>query len=264
MPGPRVSLLEIAAFERINVIEDDVRSIVARNWPHLLSKLPLEEFLLASRKHASPASRSLSVRIKRCEVNMAHTTEFPLVTGPISRPVDVIRLLAKGGLPLQVARSVVERLATADIKGCYDHERDRLYVEIVPGPSAETSEMPNGLRIALDADGNVIGLDIDNGSHLGALLRDFVASGATVEDLARAWASLSARRDEFDARRRPDAHRAARGHYLGYFIEAEEILRRAAKYARERSSVSQSSPANRAPPALSAEPSNSGPQGDVG
>jgi uncharacterized protein YuzE len=58
---------------------------------------------------------------------------------------------------LKIARSVVERLATADIKGRYDHERDRLYVEIAPGPSAETSEMANGLKVDLDADGNVIG-----------------------------------------------------------------------------------------------------------
>jgi uncharacterized protein YuzE len=121
-------------------------------------------------------------------IKMAHTTEFPLVVGSISRPIDVIRLLVSGGLPLQMARLVVERLATADIKGRYYRETDRLYIEVASGPSAETREVANALNIDLDADGNIIGFDIDNASSLGALLRDFVASGATIEDLARAWA----------------------------------------------------------------------------
>ena len=187
---------------------------------------------------------------------MVRTTEFPLATGPISRPVDVIRLLAKGGLPLKIARSVVERLATADIKGRYDHERDRLYIEIVPGPSAETREMPNGLKVDLDADGNVIGFDIDNASPLGALLRDFIASGATLEDLARAWASLDGKRGEFDQESDPGASKATLSHYLGYLTEAEEVLRRAAEYARERSSASSGSPANPATPPVPAETSD--------
>ncbi len=195
---------------------------------------------------------------------MAHATEFPLATGPISRPVDVIRLLAKGGLPLKVARSVVERLATADIKGRYYYERDSLYIEIAPGPGAETREVVNGLKVDLDADGNVIGFDIDNSSHLGVPLRDFVASGATVEDLARAWASLDGKRDKFDKAKDPGASEAAHGHYLGYLSEAEEVLRRAAKYAQERSSASSGSPANPAAPALPAETGDPGPQGDRG
>src|SRR5258707_767743 len=129
---------------------------------------------------------------------MAHTTEFLLATGPILRPLEVIRLLAKGGLPLKMARSVVERLATTNIKGRYYRETDRVHIEIASGPSAETREVSNGLNVDLDGDGNVIGFDIDNASRLGALLRDFIASGATVEDLARAWASLDGKRDEFD------------------------------------------------------------------
>src|SRR5262245_30101811 len=129
---------------------------------------------------------------------MPPTTEFPLASGPISRPVDLIRLLVKGGLPLKMARSVVERLATTDIKGRYYHETDSLYIEIAPGSSAETRAMADGLAVHVDADGNVIGFDIDNASRLGALVRDFVASRATVEDLARAWASLDNKRDEFD------------------------------------------------------------------
>lgn len=196
---------------------------------------------------------------------MAHATEFPLITGPISRPVDVIRLLAKGGLPLKMARSVVERLATADIKGRYFHERDRLYIEIAPGRSAETREAANGLKVDLDADGSVIGFDIDNSSHLGALLRDFVASGATVEDLARAWASLDGKRDEFDKAKDAGASEAVHGHYLVFLSEAEEVLRRAARYARERSTASSSLSANpAAAPELPPETSDPGPQEDRG
>jgi uncharacterized protein YuzE len=171
-------------------------------------------------------------------IEMAHTTEFPLVDGPISRPVDVIRLLVKGGLPLKVARFVVERLATADIKGRYYHETDRFYIEIAPGPSAETREIANSLNIDLDAEGNVIGFDIDNASHLGALLRDFVASGATIEDLARAWASLDGKPEELGKQEGLRALEAAHPHYLGYLAEAEEILRGAVKYARERDPMS--------------------------
>jgi uncharacterized protein YuzE len=220
------------------------------------------------------------------EVNMAHTTEFPFTTGPVSRPVDVMRLLAKGGLPLQLARSVVERLATADMKGRYYHERDSLYIEIAPGPSAETRAVAHSLKVDLDADGNIIGFDIDNASRLGALLRDFVASGATVEDLARAWASLDRKRNEFDKEKGPGASAAAHRYYLAYLAEAEEILRRAANYARERSSMPSSpadaatapalpepggvaatgsSPANPATaPALPAETNEPGPAGGLG
>jgi hypothetical protein len=90
---------------------------------------------------------------------------------------------------------------------------------------------------------NIIGFDIDNASRLGAALRDFIACGATVDDLARAWASMDDARDEFDKEQGLGASEAAHGHYLGYLAEAEEILRRAAKCARKRSSVSSSPPA---------------------
>ncbi len=30
-------------FEVIAAVDDEIRGIVGRNWPHLLSKLPLEE-----------------------------------------------------------------------------------------------------------------------------------------------------------------------------------------------------------------------------
>ena len=118
---------------------------------------------------------------------IAHATAFTLVKRQIPRPVEVIRLLAKGGLPLNIARSVLERLATTDIKGRYFHETDSVYIEIAPGPSAAVRAVANGLNVDLDADDNIIGFDIDNASRLGAVLRDFIASGAMVEDLARAW-----------------------------------------------------------------------------
>ena len=236
--------------------------IVAGNWPHLLSKLAAEGRVLATPKHVLLGFLLSRRRDQSCEVNMAHTTEFPLATGPISRPVDFIRLLAKGGLPLKIARSVVERLAAADIKGRYDHERDSLYIEIAQGPSAETRTVTNDLKVDLDPDGNVIGFDIDNSSPLGALLRDFVASGATLEDLARAWASLEGKRNEFAKDKDPPG--AAHGHYLGYLAEAGEVLRRATKYARERRSNSSSFPANPATPPLPAETSDPGAEGDRG
>jgi hypothetical protein len=34
---------QVEEFEVIGVVDDEIRSIVARNWPHLLSKLPPEE-----------------------------------------------------------------------------------------------------------------------------------------------------------------------------------------------------------------------------
>src|SRR5258706_59527 len=153
--------------------------------------------------------------------------EFAPFDRPLPRPVDIMRLLAKGGLPLTMARSVVERIATRNIKARYYHESNRVYIEIAPEPSAETREVANGLDVDLDADGNVIGFDIDNASRLGALLRDFIASGATVEDLARAWASPHDTREEFNKEKGLTGSEAARGNDLGYLGDIEEILQRA-------------------------------------
>src|SRR5260370_33136593 len=94
---------------------------------------------------------------------MAHTTEFTLIKRHIPRPVEVIRLLAKGGLPLKIARSVLERLATTDIKGRYFHETDSVSIEIGPWPSAPVREAPAGLDVDLHADGTVTGFDIADG-----------------------------------------------------------------------------------------------------
>ena len=155
---------------------------------------------------------------------MAHTTEFPLANDPTLRPLEVIRLLVKGGLPPTMARSVVERIAAKNIKGRYYHETNRVYIEIGPEPSAQTREVSNGLKVGLDGDGNIVGFDIDNASRLGALLRDFIASGALVADLARAWASLDDTRGEFDKEKGSSASEAAPSDYLGYLAEIEEIL----------------------------------------
>jgi hypothetical protein len=40
---PEKSRLEIKAFDDIGAVDDEIRNIVARNWPHLLSNLPPEE-----------------------------------------------------------------------------------------------------------------------------------------------------------------------------------------------------------------------------
>lgn len=69
-------------------------------------------------------------------------------------------------------------------------------------------------------------------------LKDFLNSDATVEDLARAWASMDGKVEHFDAEKDKSASEVVdeklTGHYLGYIAETEEILRRAAKYARKR------------------------------
>jgi uncharacterized protein YuzE len=46
----------------------------------------------------------------------------------------------------------------------YYPETDSLYIELSSAPGAETREVVEGLVVDLDADGNVIGFDIDNAS----------------------------------------------------------------------------------------------------
>jgi len=65
-------------------------------------------------------------------------------------------------------------------------------------------------------------------------LSAFAASGATVEDLARAWASIDGKRDQFDEGKGKSVFDDETGHYAGYCVEAREIIERATKYARER------------------------------
>jgi uncharacterized protein YuzE len=47
----------------------------------------------------------------------------------------------------------------------YYPETDSLYIELSSAPGAETREIVDGLVADLDADGNVVGLDIDHASR---------------------------------------------------------------------------------------------------
>ena len=46
----------------------------------------------------------------------------------------------------------------------YYADTDSLYVELKPGPGAETREVSDGLNVDLDAAGDVVGVDIDRAS----------------------------------------------------------------------------------------------------
>lgn len=48
----------------------------------------------------------------------------------------------------------------------YYSETDSLYIEFKPTPGAETREIVGGLNVDLDADGAVVGFDIDHASKL--------------------------------------------------------------------------------------------------
>ncbi|MCY4395682.1 MAG: DUF2283 domain-containing protein [Rhodospirillaceae bacterium] len=47
----------------------------------------------------------------------------------------------------------------------YYPETDSLYIELKPGPGAETREVSHGLNVDLDALGGVVGFDIDHASQ---------------------------------------------------------------------------------------------------
>lgn len=47
---------------------------------------------------------------------------------------------------------------------CYP-ETDSLYIELKTAPGTETREIVEGLVVDLDADGNVVGFDIDHASR---------------------------------------------------------------------------------------------------
>ncbi len=47
----------------------------------------------------------------------------------------------------------------------YYPETDSLYIELRAAPSAETREIADGLNADFDAQGSVVGLDIDGASH---------------------------------------------------------------------------------------------------
>lgn len=46
----------------------------------------------------------------------------------------------------------------------YYPETDSLYIELKPAPGAETREIVEGLLVDLDANGDVVGFDIDHAS----------------------------------------------------------------------------------------------------
>jgi uncharacterized protein YuzE len=47
----------------------------------------------------------------------------------------------------------------------YYPETDSLYIELINVPGAEAREIAEGLVVDFDADGNVVGLDIDHASR---------------------------------------------------------------------------------------------------
>ena len=47
----------------------------------------------------------------------------------------------------------------------YYPETDSLYIELRSGPGAETVEIRNGLVVDIDAEGRVVGLDMDQASR---------------------------------------------------------------------------------------------------
>ncbi len=47
----------------------------------------------------------------------------------------------------------------------YYPETDSLYIEFTAAPGAETREVSDGLNVDLDADGAVVGFDIDRASQ---------------------------------------------------------------------------------------------------
>lgn len=66
------------------------------------------------------------------------------------------------------------------------------------------------------------------------LMQDLKRESVTVEDLARASASLDGKRDHFDAGRGKSVLDDETGHYAGYVVEMEEIIERACQYAQSR------------------------------
>ena len=50
------------------------------------------------------------------------------------------------------------------MKMSYYPETDSLYIDLVDRPSAESTEISKGVVLDYDADGNLVGIDIDNAS----------------------------------------------------------------------------------------------------
>lgn len=70
----------------------------------------------------------------------------------------------------------------------YYPETDSLYIELKATPGAETLEITDGLNVDLDADGGVVGFDIDHASKrlvVGLRNSGVVCAGSGVPRKAR-------------------------------------------------------------------------------
>ena len=47
----------------------------------------------------------------------------------------------------------------------YYRDTDSLYIDLISTPSAESKEISEGVVLDYDADGNLVGIDIDNASR---------------------------------------------------------------------------------------------------
>ena len=47
----------------------------------------------------------------------------------------------------------------------YHPDTDSLYIALSPNPSADSNEVAEGVVLDFDADGKLVGIDIDNASH---------------------------------------------------------------------------------------------------
>ena len=47
----------------------------------------------------------------------------------------------------------------------YYPDTDSLYIALSPNPSADSNEVTEGVVLDFDADGRLVGIDIDNASH---------------------------------------------------------------------------------------------------
>lgn len=53
----------------------------------------------------------------------------------------------------------------------YYPETDSLYIDLVDRPSVDSQEVKPGVVLDFDADGNLVGIDIDNASKVANLSR---------------------------------------------------------------------------------------------
>ncbi len=51
------------------------------------------------------------------------------------------------------------------MKIAYDREHDSLYIDLVTRPSVESREVSPGFVLDYDAEGNIVGIDIDHASR---------------------------------------------------------------------------------------------------